>query len=499
MANNHTLVCCIINILPRHDANNNPPPPPPPPLNDITNEEETIDSSPKERQQKKQTTELNIMDVMKIEKQCDEDESCQSLIDTNVNQLVQEATTNVEATNVNAVSGGVSYLVSINKDYEATKTNLSNVYNSFLDMQQHNNDNDDITTEEAGSEVTGTASVAPSLSELLSIQSYNDYKDVQQLESIVQQAKHELTTLNKNNDDAFQSIFSQGYYASSSNAFSCDATTPMKYNDTMLQAHQDKYIPYYDKEDNENNQETTHYYYYYLASIITQLKSRIQEFSNENHSINLLSNDALNLFKLNILNKDITDTSSSECLNISFITSLYEIGQEAYDKQLNVSFVLSNAITHLHQHSALDSFTFATEDDVVPATATATLVKKDAITIHLYSLLSSVIDTPLTKVFINKLDGVADVLGGHNSVIDAIIDKLSEGDSYESEDDEGGTSVSQSVSSVSKNTLEKTIGLLDWLESKNEHEKTIVLNGKSGILRDEMVNFFSILLYKVSY
>ena len=202
---------------------------------------------------------------------------------------------------------------------------------------------------------------------------------------------------------------------------------------------------------------------------------------------------------MNILNKDITDTSSSECLNISFITSLYEIGQEAYDKQLNVSFVLSNAIAHLHQHSALDSFTFATEDDVVPTTATATLVKKDAITIHLYSLLSSVVDTPLTKVFINKLDGVADLLGGHNSVIDAIIDKLSEGDSYESEDDEGGTSVSQSVSSVSKNTLEKTIGLLDWLESKNEHEKTIVLNGKSGILREEMVEFFSILLRKVSY
>jgi len=203
-----TSIDCIVTDYTYNNANNNPPPPPPPPLNDITNEEETIDSSPKERQQKEQTTELNIMDVMKIEKQCDEDESCQSLIDTNVNQLVQEATTNVEATNINAVSGGLSYLVSINKDYEATKTNLSNVYNSFLDIQQHNNDNDDITTEEAGSEVTGTASVAPSLSELLSMQSYNDYKDVQQLESIVQQAKHELTTLNKNNDDAFQSIFS---------------------------------------------------------------------------------------------------------------------------------------------------------------------------------------------------------------------------------------------------------------------------------------------------
>lgn len=398
--------------------------------------------------------ELTILEIQQIENDCERDESCQSVIESSVNQLLQE-----ESITSNHDTNGMSHLLNIQKEYEVAKANMSNTYNTFLSLQQQE-------PQQPEKPLTMTLT---SFSELLSMQSYQDY-DVAQLQSLIQKSKTELKELlDASNFGVFEYLINTLGYGG--NAFTCDNAN-LKHSDTFRQSYTDKYIPYYTHDGS-----STHELYNHIHSIKNDLKLRMEEYHEFSENL-LLSDDSIEILKLEIssLITNGDHAAASSCLDTSFITLLYEIGQEAHIKKMNVSNVLSNAIKHLQQHDTMDTFTFPQE---------TTAVKKKDMAIELYSLLSALIDTPLTKQIIDKLDGVADALGGYNSLLDGIIDALSE---------------SNDGNSISKNALNRVLMVLDWLEEKKKMGgKNVMLNGKSGILTYELMDLGSSLLDRMSF
>merc|ERR1711862_319561 len=155
----------------------------------------------------------------------------------------------------------------------------------------------------------------------------------------------------------------------------------------------------------------------------------------------------------------------------------------------NIQDILSKSLLHLKEYSSLDSFILppptikrAVDDN------NSTLNAIDYNSINVYSFLSSLIDTPLTKNMINSLDSIADFLGGYNSIIDYIIDTLSEGN-----EDESG--------SLSNNALNRLNKIIHWLDEKNnnidEEEEWKIDLSKAGVLCEDVNLLLSNLFTKI--
>merc|ERR1711862_752566 len=154
----------------------------------------------------------------------------------------------------------------------------------------------------------------------------------------------------------------------------------------------------------------------------------------------------------------------------------------------NIQDILSKSLLHLKEYSSLDSFILPppTIKRVVDDN-NSTLNAIDYNSINVYSFLSSLIDTPLTKNMINSLDSIADFLGGYNSIIDYIIDTLSEGN-----EDESG--------SLSNNALNRLNKIIHWLDEKNnniEEEEWKVDLSKAGVLCEDVNLLLSNLFTKI--